>query len=53
MTKRFVTGGYKIYDTYKDDEYLAAHFQVSMECVLTRKVKVQRRNKYKRMKLNE
>ena len=20
--KRFVTGGYKIYDTYKDDEYL-------------------------------
>lgn len=22
MTNRFVTGGYKIYDTYKDDEYL-------------------------------
>lgn len=22
MSERFVTGGYKIYDTYKDDEYL-------------------------------
>ena len=22
MNERFVTGGYKIYDTYRDDEYL-------------------------------
>ena len=22
MTERFVTGGYKIYDTYKEEEYL-------------------------------
>lgn len=31
----------------KDDEYLAEHFQVSMECVLTRKVKNKKRQKCK------
>ena len=33
----------------KDDEYLATHFKVSMECVLTRKVKNKKRNLMKKV----
>lgn len=36
------------YLSNKDNEYLARHFQVSLECVLTRKVKTKKREEYKK-----